>query len=347
MTTEGPTGSKLDYDGERISVGCDVAIDTVHRIMELNGCTHEVASEVAEHLVESDLSGVESHGVMRALKYAEFFQNGRMNPRAVAQVVVRENGVEEIDGQGGIGIPAMRLAAHHSCARAKETGMAALALRNVGHTGRLGAFAEYAANEGCLMIIVGGGGRQNWRQVAPYGGRKALLPTNPYCIGIPGGDRGPVVLDFATSQIAGGWIYAAQSAGAQLPEGALINKDGYPSRDPNDYFNGGAILPSGGPKGYALSVMAEMICEAMLGPVTTECNWMMITLDTSRYRAANTMQAAAEEVLSELRNCPTMPGFARVEIPGEREADQRTLNRPLGLQIPAPTWSAIVAASGS
>ena len=110
-----------------------------------------------------------------------------------------------------------------------------------------------------------------------------MLPTNPWCIGIPGGDRGPVVMDFATGQVAGGWIYAARSAGAMLPEGCIIDRNGNPTQNPDDYFDGGAILPMGGHKGYALSLMAELIGEAMLGPSSPECNWFLLTIDTRNF----------------------------------------------------------------
>ena len=160
--------------------------------------------------------------------------------------------------------------------------------------GRLGAYAERAANEGCLVIIIGGGGRQNWRQVAPYGGKKALLPTNPFCFGIPGGQQGPVIVDFATSMIAGGWLYAARAAGGKVPFGTIINSAGELSDEPDDYFNGGAILPKGGAMGYGLAVMAELICEAMLGPVTTEVNWLIMAIDTTRYREPHIMMNVAE-----------------------------------------------------
>ena len=186
-----------------------------------------------------------------------------------------------------------------------------------------------------------------WRQSSdmaaggPHGGAKAMLPTNPWCIAIPGGDRGPVVLDFATSKIAGGWLYAARSAGATLPEGCVIDRDGNPTRNPEDYFNNGAILPSGGHKGYGLALIGELIAEAMLGPSTTEANWLLITIDTTRFRAPGALHAAAEEVLSELRECPPAPGHDRVEIPGEREREHRKASGNV-IAVPEQTWAQIL-----
>ncbi len=334
---------KLVYEGERVAVPADEAFRAVEAVLARAGCPDETARIVADHLVDSGLSGVESHGVMRCLQYAEQFRSGYMDP--AASLIYDTDPVPIVDGRGGIGIPAMHLAAQEAVATARRTGVAAVAIRNVGHTGRLGAYAERIAGQGCLSIIIGGGGRENWRQVAPYGGRKALLPTNPYCIGMPGGLQGPVVLDFATAMIAGGWIYAARNAGARLPEGVLIDPDGMPSTDPEDYFRGGAILPAGGPKGYAMAVLAELIGEAMLGPATTEMNWLMVVLDTTRYRSASAIQGVAEEILAELRDCPPAPGFDRVQVPGERESDARRRARAEGLLLPAPTWRQILDAA--
>ncbi len=206
--------------------------------------------------------------------------------------------------------------------------------------GRHGAYADAAASKRFLTFCMGGGNRKSWRQVAPHGGSKAMLPTNPWCIGIPGGDRGPVVLDFATSTIAGGWIYAACSAGARLPEGCVIDKHGRPTLDPKDYFDGGAILPAGGHKGYALALMGELIAEVMLGPSTTEGNWLLITVDTARFRDGHALQSAAEGVLSELRDCPPASGFEQVEIPGEREREHRRKSNGI-IAVPEKTWSEI------
>jgi uncharacterized oxidoreductase len=152
-----------------------------------------------------------------------------------------------------------------------------------------------------------------------------------------------VVIDFATSMIAGGWLHSARAAGALVPEGAIIDAEGCPSRDPQAYFDGGAILPKGGPMGYGMALMAELICEAMLGPATTECNWLVLTLDAGAYRDRDAMRAVAEEILAELRACPPAPGFARVEVPGERERAVRDANLPLGIALPAPTLARLRA----
>jgi LDH2 family malate/lactate/ureidoglycolate dehydrogenase len=338
--------SKLKLADDRVSLASSQVQPILEQILTNCGCRFEIAEEVAAHLIDTDLCGIESHGVMRVLQYAKQFENGYLDAKADAKILHTDKGGPSVCGGGGIGIPAMRLAVDHCVSLAKTQGIAALPIRNVGHTGRLGSFAERAAMQSALVIIIGGGGRQNWRQVAPYGGRKALLPTNPYCFGIPGGAQGPVVVDFATSVIAGGWVYAAHAAGAQLPQGALITKDGKPSTDPSDYFDGGAILPKGGVMGYGLALMAELICEAMLGPVTTEVNWLVLALDTERYREAPTLQSVAEEILAEIRSCPPADGFTSVEVPGERERKHRASNPESMLAIPHQTWTAILEKAG-
>ena len=338
--------SKLTLQGERVEVSEAESVAVVSRIFRRLGCAEPVALEVAEHLADTSLCGMESHGLMRTLQYAEQFQNGYMNATAKPRIETNDSGAEIVDGGGGIGIPAMRLAFEHGMQRARESGLSALAIRHVGHTGRHGAFADHAAERGFLTLCMGGGNRHNWPQVAPHGGARGLLPTNPWCAGIPGGERGPVVLDFATSKIAGGWIYAARSAGALLPENCVIDSAGNPTRDPEDYFNGGAILPAGAQKGYALALVAELIGEAMLGPSTTEGNWLLITLDAGRFREHGAMQAAAESVLDEIRQCPPAPGFERVEIPGERERDYRAQSGGV-IAIPEETWRQILALDAS
>ncbi|MEM7193322.1 MAG: Ldh family oxidoreductase [Pseudomonadota bacterium] len=341
VTTHTPVRSKLELDGARVDVKSSDAVNIVVRIFQSLGCSPETAVTVAEHLADTSLCGMESHGLMRTLQYAEQFRTGYMDASAVPEVIHTDRGTIEVSGRGGIGIPAMALAYETGMHFAKKSGVSALSVRDAGHTGRHGAFADSAAEKGYLTICLGGGNRHIWRQVAPHGGARGMLPTNPWCAGVPGGERGPVVMDFATSKIAGGWIYAAKSAGALLPEGCIIDRDGNPTRSPDDYFDGGAILPSGAQKGYALALVAELIGEAMLGPSSTECNWLLITLDATKFRQPTAMQSAAEAVLDELRSCPPAPGFDRVEIPGERERDYRQRSAGV-ISVPEQTWKQIL-----
>ncbi len=333
--------SKLELREDRVIVAVDDIVDLVAGIFENLGCSTAIAREVAAHLADSNLCGMESHGLMRTLQYAEQFESGYMRPDAGPEIRVNPRGAIFVDGNGGIGIPAMRIANDEGCRIAREQGVSAVAIVNVGHTGRLGAFTEAAASRGFLSICFGGGGREQWRQVAPHGGRCAKLPTNPYSIAVPGGERGPMMFDFATSKIAGGWIYAARSAGARLPDNVLMDRDGNVSRDPEDYFRGGAIMPSGEHKGYALALAAEIVAEAMLGPTATEGGWLLLTVDTTRYQEPSTLQRIAEEILDDMRNCPPAPGFDRVEVPGEREREHRERTLATGIALPARTWQQI------
>lgn len=333
MTPQG----KLELLEDRVSVAIATAREVALRILKHAGCTDKIAGEIVDHLIDADLCGVESHGIFRVLQYAEEFRRGYIRPDAVPSVDASQSPTLHVDGEGGIGIAAMTQAVEVGLEAARTHGLAAIAVRNTGHTGRLGAFAETAANAGCLFIASGGGARQNWRMVAPHGGAKAVLPTNPWCLGIPGGDHGPVVLDCATGQIAGGWIYAAQRAGGLVPHGAIIDKEGRPTRTPEDYFEGGAILPKGGPLGYGLATIGELICDAMLGPAKIECNTFVLMVDTGRYREPGPLQEAAEDILRELRDCPPAAGFDRVQVPGERESVMRAASATL--MLPAKTWA--------
>lgn len=333
--------TKLELRGHRVEVSATDAAEIIIDIFNRLGCPEDHSRAITEHLIDANLCGVESHGVMRVMQYAERMQNGTMKIGIRPEVRKTETGVTVVDGFMGNGIPAMAMAYETVIGLTGENGLGAVSALNTGHTGRHGAYAEKAAEKGFLTICTGGGNHRVHGMVAPYGGIRGMLPTNPWTIGIPGGDRGPVVMDFATGKIAGGWNYAARSAGALLPEGCVIDKNGNPTRDPEDYFNGGAILPMGGHKGYALSLMAEMIGEAMLGPSSPECNWFLLAIDTRRFREPGALQAAAEDLLSDIRNCPPAPGFERVEIPGEREREQRERSNGI-IAVPEATWQQVL-----
>jgi LDH2 family malate/lactate/ureidoglycolate dehydrogenase len=305
------------------------------------GCSAPVAAEVADHLVEADLMGVYSHGTMRLPQYLDWARADMFDPAGEPCLKAVAANAPLVDGANGFGMPAMRLATGEGVRRARAGGVSAIGVVNVGHTGRIGAFAEQAARAGCLAVIFGGGRRRDWRQVAPHGGAKGMLPSNPYALGIPGGNHGPVVLDFATAAGAGGKIYAAHYSGRLLPEGLCIDADGNPTTDPQDYYNGGALLPMAGPKGYGMALIAELVGGAMLGPAMHGLNWICVFIDLGAFQTPETYRAAAEECLAELRACPPAPGFDTVEIPGERERRLERERRKPGIPIPPATLQAM------
>lgn len=324
-------------------VAVESLLDFGTRVMAALGCAPAIAFEIAEHLVDADLCGVYSHGIFRLDWYAERAAANRFEPGAQPRLTKAEGGAPLVDGGNGLGMPAFRLATDTMVQAARKDGVAAVGIANVDHTGRLGAFVRRGADAGCLSIMFGGGSRRDWRQVAPYGGARAILPTNPYAFGIPGGERGPVVFDFATGMAAGGKVYAAKVAGRRLAEGLCIDAHGRPTTDPDDYFKGGAILPMAGPKGYGMALVAELLGEAILGQAMDGMNWICIAVDLSRFRAPSAYRRAAEECLVELRACPPAPGFDRVEIPGEREAALREERLKSGIPIPPATLESLRA----
>lgn len=306
-------------------------------ILARAGCTPAIAAEVALHLVDAELSGVYSHGIFRLDSYARRALAGRYAAGAEPVRALADGGATIIDGGNGLGIPALRMASEDAIAAARRDGVAAVGVANVDHTGRLAAFAREGAEAGCLMIIFGGGSRVEWRQVAPHGGARAMLPTNPFAFGMPGGERGPVIVDFATSMGASGKVSAARLEGRAIEPGMCIDAEGRPTTRPEDYFAGGALLPMAGPKGYGLALLAELLGEAIMGEAKSGMNWICVAVDLARFRAPQAYRRAAEECLAEMRACPPAPGFTQVEIPGEREAALRAQRLAHGIPVPEGT----------
>ena len=155
---------------------------------------------------------------MQILQYARQFRSSYMSADGEARVTKCDGQFLTIERAAGTAFRRCSSCDTHQAA--VNRGMSVTAITNLGHTGRHGAFAELAAEAGMLSLLIGGGNRAVWRQVAPHGGAEAKLPTNPWCLGLPGGSDGPFILDFATSTVAGGWIYAAEAPGHRCQKAA-------------------------------------------------------------------------------------------------------------------------------
>ena len=315
-----------------------LATDVMTRV----GCDLDIAAEIAEHLVGADLRGVPSHGTMRLTQYAKQAQTGYLNPEGRPGGGRNPAGRIVVDGNGGFGHPAAALGMRLGIAECRDAGMSVVAVRNCGHTGRLGTYSEMAAAAGMFSIMCGGGRRDLWPQVAPHGGIDPKLPTNPYCFGFPAGEGGPVIADFATGMVSGGKVMNARVRGIQLDDEYLLTADGTPSADPGAYLDGGAIRPFAGARGYGMGLVAEIIAMALIGGETPEGNWLILLVDTSSYRAPDALRTAVGEILDDVRSSRTAPGIERVEIPGQLEHALAEQRRHEGIPIPESVWTDLI-----
>src|SRR5450432_739085 len=234
------------------------------------GSSEVEARIVGDHLVDANLAGHESHGVIRVSKYLDWHANDMVIANRHA-VVVRESMVNAVvDGQFGYGQVIGREAMDLAIAKARRSGLCAMAIRNAGHLGRIGAWAEQVAQAGLASIhFVNTSGFGIL--VAPFGGTDRRLSANPIAAGAPGPGGAALILDMSTSAIAEGKIQVAKNHGEQLPPGCTIDSMGRPNQDPAVFYGPpvGALLPVGGHKGYGLSIFCEIFAGALSGGQTT------------------------------------------------------------------------------
>ncbi|WP_399882063.1 Ldh family oxidoreductase [Streptomyces sp. BBFR51] len=234
------------------------------------GADTDVATEVADHLVDADLAGHPSHGVMRLTQYFDEWERGDLAPQARPRLLRDGPGTALFDAARGFGHFSTMVASQWAAAQAERQGVAIAAVRHSGHTGRLGTYAEHLARRGLVAIVlVGAAGHSVGAAVLP-GTSTRFLAANPWAIGIPAERRAPVVVDVSTTMLAEGKITVARENGQSLPPGCIVDADARDSRAPEEYFNGGGLLPLGGHtaghKGFGLGLAAALIGSlAMIG----------------------------------------------------------------------------------
>src|ERR1700750_1973440 len=205
-------------------------IDVVADVFNHAESSSEEARRIATYLTTANLTGHDSHGVIRVPVYIRWKKMGSVVPNQTAEVVVDAPSLAVVDGKFGYGQTVAPHAVRIGIEKCRNSGVAVVALRNAGHIGRVGDWAEMAAAEGLVSIhFVNAAGSLLG---APYGGVEKRLSTAPYCVGIPRQGQDPIVLDFATSIVAEGKVLVASRGGKKLPKGALIDADGTLSEDP-------------------------------------------------------------------------------------------------------------------
>jgi hydroxycarboxylate dehydrogenase B len=300
----------------------------VSAIFRAIGSPAAEAEVIAHELVLADRMGVGSHGVIRVAEYVAGADAGRVVPGGEISVSASTPGALLVDGGRNFGQIVGRVALEAGTVAAREQGVSCVVTRNSYHIGRVGSLAERAAGEGLICIASVAVGLPG--VVAPWGSSEGVLGTNPFVYGVPLVD-GAVVADFATSTMAEGAVRLAHGEGRKLPDGVLVDADGFETNDPGTLFADppGAILPFGGAHGYkgsALNMLPELVAATLAGygpdAATRPSNCLfMVVVDPDAFLPAGRFEqlsTQAAEMISHAR--PRRGG--RVMLPGQLEAER-------------------------
>ncbi|MCE5264319.1 MAG: Ldh family oxidoreductase [Deltaproteobacteria bacterium] len=314
-------------------------------IFKAAGATAENAEGVVSSLISANLAGHDSHGVMRIPSYVEDIHNGRIRPAAAPFVTRERPAAAIIDCAATFGQLGARLTAETAVRKTREAGMGGAALFRANHTGRIGEWAELGASQGMITLVTASG--PFVRLVAPFGGRDRSLGTNPIAWAVPRpGGRPPILLDFATSAAAQGKLMVARAKHETVPPGWILDAEGRSTTDVEDYFGGGVLLPFAGHKGYALSVIVELMAVGLSGgdavPKTERGSCLFVAcFDPGAFRPEELFGESVERVAGRLKAVKPAAGFDEVLLPGEPEARAREERLRQGIPLPDDTWKAI------
>lgn len=334
----------------------------VGRMFAAAGCAPDEAERVARFLVSANLAGHDSHGVIRVPRYIEWLGDGLVFAGRSISIVTETPTHAVVDGNVGLGQTIGMQAVDLGIAKARASGMAVIALRNSGHIGRIGDWAERAADARLVSIHFVNVAKSEI--VAPFGGVDRRFGTNPICIGIPGEAGKPLLLlDFATSMVAEGKVLVASNGGKKLPDGALIGPDGAFSTDPvtlygplesgqrNPGSGTGALRTFGDHKGSGLAFMCEILAGCFTGGATAGpvhgkrvgiTNGMLsFYLDPDHFGSRHFVREAREYADYVKAARPAESG-GEVLLPGEPEARTRAARSRDGVPLQADTWTAIL-----
>jgi LDH2 family malate/lactate/ureidoglycolate dehydrogenase len=316
-------------------------------LQSLGGPADE-ASLVARLLVDADVSGHDSHGVIQIPGYLDAHAEGLIAP-GVRFTRERETPATAlVDGHWGFGHRLAYEATKLGIDKARRCGMSAIGAYHCYHIGHLGSYARLAAEAGMLGILAvndAGGGQR----VAPYGGIAGRLSTNPLAVGLPTGTAAPFILDMSTSVVAEGQVRLKRVRGEPVPLGWMIDASGRATTDPGDFLRvPGSLLPLGGSvgyKGYGLGLAVDVLA-GILGragyprqqiPPYNNGLFIMV-VDIASFLPLDEFTADVRELIGYLKRCRRAPGIDDIVYPGERAARTRRHRRQHGITIAPETW---------
>jgi len=313
-------------------------------ILMKRGMREADAAAVAGSLVWADMRDVGSHGVFRLPRYMAIIDRGEIDPAARIEPKLKLPAALVFEANKAFGPVAMMHATKAACEQAKQTGACYAIVSHTTHTGAIGYFSNWAAEQGFAAIIASAG----TANMAYHGAAKASLSTSPIAIAVPGGKNGPIALDMSTAIAGIGRLAQAKERGETLPEGIALDDDGNPTTDP---AKANLPLPLGGAKGSGLALMFECLAGLMAGtPLLAGMiapgakpwhahNAIIIVLDVKQFRPVADFEKDAEELAAAIKQLPRRPGFDELMLPGERGNKAYAKSQREGVSISPGTWT--------
>ncbi|MGO9466783.1 MAG: malate/lactate/ureidoglycolate dehydrogenase [Isosphaeraceae bacterium] len=323
----------------------------VSDIFAAAGCGQTERERIAHYLVEANLVGHDSHGVIRVSHYIDWLRAGKVRANQTLQIVFENDVIAVVDGQFGFGQVMGEQAMKLGIAKSANQGVAVVALRNSGHLGRIGDWAELAAGAGKVslhFVNTNGGGIL----AAPFGGTERRLSANPIAAGVPVPNGPPIILDISTCMIAEGKLKVAFNKGVAVPDGCIVDGEGRPTNDPKAFYASppGAILPFGGHKGFGLSIIAEALAGALSGGACSRSgidrvanNMLSIIFDPAVLPPADGFTPEIGGLIAHVKSSRTVTPEGEILMPGEPEARTRARRLRHGIEIDETTWGQIAA----
>jgi ureidoglycolate dehydrogenase (NAD+) len=298
------------------------------------GVGEEDAATTADVLVTTDTWGVFTHGVKSLRGYIRRIQGGGIRADARPRVTAEGPGWAIVDGDSGLGMVTSAFAMRAAIRKARAVGIGYAALFNSCHFGAAGYYAAMAAREDMVGLAMA----NDKPSVTAPGALGRVTGSNPLAYAVPTGSGMPILLDMATSTVAGGKVAAAHARGKAIPEGWVVDVDGRPTNDPGAFLAGGALTPMAGHKGYGLALLIETLSAVLTGAAVTRQvgSWAVgdpslptghgaafIAVDVDAMMPVGAFKRRVDALVQEIRSAPRAAGSDRVYLPGESEWGRR------------------------
>jgi len=324
------------------SLGQDIFVDA--------GVPIETARTVVDSLVGANLAGHDSHGVIRVSAYIDSVREGRISATAQPELMHETASIATVDGHWAFGQLTARQSMAIAIAKARDSGIAAVSAVACNHIGRVGEWVEMAADAGLIgfaTVASYGPGLS----AAPHGGAERAMGTNPIAFGLPSATWGNVVADFATTTVAEGKLQVARAKGVDVMPGCIIDVHGRPSTSPQDFYDGGALLPFGAHKGYGLAVVSQLLSLALTGALGAahgdfSSGALFVCMDPGAFGPRAAYGETTDDLLGRIKSVRPAPGFDEVLLPGEPEQRARAA-RADGVYVDDVTWGKLQELHGA